>query len=211
MAAYTTVDIASVRNAGSMIFGADDFPVGEQSFQGLPFSIGGSGASKDSCVVAVGPGHRSDPVSIAVGQTASHVIFAHRLLESKISAGGPVGEEVGEYVFHLSGGESHSVKLRERFQICTVPPDGGSPFLAFSDTGDKQPPRWEGRWSEAGRRQIEVTRGSSRWFVLWPWKNPSPNQQLESIETTTGCARDGDRGHLLEQLRRGSDMSRRSA
>ncbi len=187
MAAYSTVDIAGVRNAGSSIFGADDFPVGEQTFQGLPFSIGGSGASSDGCVVAVGPGHGSDPVSIAIWQRATHVIFAHRLLESRISKGGPVGEEVGEYVFHLGGGESHSVKLRERFEICTVPPDGGSPFLAFPDFGDALPPRWEGRWSDAGRRQMEVARGAARWFVLWPWKNPSPDQQLESVEIRPGA------------------------
>ncbi len=187
MAAYSTVDIASVRNAGSGIFGADDIPVGEQTFQGLPFSIGGSGASRDACLLAAGPGHGSDPASIAIRQRATYVIFAHRLLESRISKGGPIGEEVGEYVFHLGGGESHSVKLRERFEICTVPSDGGSPFLAFPDFGDALPPRWEGRWSDAGRRQMEVARGAARWFVLWPWKNPSPDKQLESVEIRPGA------------------------
>ena len=186
MAAYVPVDIASTRNAGSSILGADDLPVGEQIFQGLPFCVGGTGANQDACLLAVGPGHGSDPVSIAVGQKATYVIFAHRLLESKISEGGLVGEEIGEYLFHLSSGECHSAKLRERFEICAVPPDGGSPFLAFSDTGDKLPPRWEGRWSESGRRQMEVAKGYSRWFVLWPWKNPTPNKQLESIEIRPG-------------------------
>ena len=134
----------------------------------------------------VGPGHASSSVAVAIEGRANHVIFAHRLLESKISQGGPVGEVVGEYVFHLAGGESHRVSLRERFEICTVPADGGSPFLAFPDYGDELLPRWQGRWTDAGRRQTEVARGTPRWFVLWSWKNPSPEKQLESIEVVPG-------------------------
>ena len=186
---YEPIDLAGVCNAGADLFGGGNssrFPAGDQTFQGLPFSIGGAGAGPGRCLLAAGPGHATEPVSIPVGSSARYAVFAHRLVESRISQGGPVGEEVGSYVFHLAGGESHAVPLRERFEICTVPPDGGSPFLAFPDHGDRLLPRWEGRWSEAGRRQTEVERATPRWFVLWWWKNPSPEKELVAIEVVPG-------------------------
>ena len=186
MAAYEPIDISSARNAGAQLFGDDEFPSGEQTFQGLPFAIGGNGAPSAQCLIAAGPGHATDSVFIPIGAQAHHVVFAHRLLESQISNGGPVGEEVGAYVFHLAGGGSHTVSVRERFEISTVPPDGGAPFLANPDHADELLPRWEGQWTAAGRRQTEVNRGAPRCFVLWSWKNPTPDMQLESIEVVPG-------------------------
>ena len=55
---YEPIDIASVRNAGAELFGGGDFPAGDQTFQGLPFSIGGAGAGPESCLLAAGPGTR---------------------------------------------------------------------------------------------------------------------------------------------------------
>ncbi len=186
MAAYESIDISGACNAGAELFGEDEFPSGEQTFQGLPFAIGGNGATATQCLIAAGPGHATDPLSIPIGAEAHHVVFAHRLLESQISKGGPIGEEVGAYVFHLAGGESHTVSVRERFEICTVPPDGGAPFLANPDHADEVLPRWKGHWTDAGRRQTEVNRGTARWFVLWSWRNPTPDKPIQSIEVVPG-------------------------
>ena len=145
--------------------------------------IGSESGEGSDCLIAGGPGYAVEGVRIPVSPTTAYsAIIAHRLLESSIDDGGPVGEHVGQYVFHLEGGESIAVNLRERFEISTVPMSGGAPFVAFADQKDRLLPRHEGRWGDAGRRQTEVSRGTSRWFVLLVWRNPSPDKRLESIE-----------------------------
>ena len=188
MAAYEPIDISSACNAGVTLCegSGEEIPAGERTLQGLPFAIGGNGATAAKCLIATGPGHATDTVSIPVGTQAHHLVFAHRLLESEILDGGPVGDEVGAYVFHLEGGESHTVLLRERFEISTVPSSGGAPFRACPDHGDGVMARWEGRWDEAGRRQTEIERGGAKWFYLWSWKNPTPDKQVESIDLMPG-------------------------
>ena len=181
MDAYQPLDLTSHCNAGHNLGDGADIPFGEQQFQGLPFLVGGASATVDNCLIGVGLDHVGS-VRIPVDASATHVVVAHRLLESQIMDGGPVGEEVGSYTFHLAGGVSHRVPLRERFEICTVPPAGGAPFLAFSDIKDELLPRHQGPWGAAGRRQTEVNRGGSRWFALYVWRNPDPAAQLANIE-----------------------------
>ena len=54
-----------------------DAPVGEQSFRGLPFLVGGPQASHDDlCFIELAGG--SGPVGILVGRKAPRIIFAHR-------------------------------------------------------------------------------------------------------------------------------------
>ena len=126
---YEPLDLTPLCNAGADLFGAA-VPTGQQSWQGLPFQVGGGG---EHCLIAFGPGHRTSSLRIPVGRTARHVVFAHRLAESSIRDGAPTGDTVATYHFHLAGGEVVPVPQRERFEICTVPSDGGRPFVAFPD------------------------------------------------------------------------------
>ncbi|MET0166371.1 MAG: hypothetical protein ABW318_15370, partial [Vicinamibacterales bacterium] len=60
---------------------------------------------------------------------------------------------MADYVFHLAGGESVTVPIRERFEIQVVPTAwGSSPFLAVTDSSDGKDARFERRWDGAGYR-----------------------------------------------------------
>jgi len=178
---YEPLDLSAHCNAGTSLLGEGvQVPVGNQLLRGLPFQVGPAIGSSSRCFVALGK--EAGRLEIPVGKGARWTIFAHRLLESEILEGGPVGEKVAEYVFHLEGGESIRVPVRERFEIATVPPSGGWPFLAFTDQADAMLPRQAGSWGDAGRRQTEVQMGSSRWYYLWAWKNPHPERRLERVE-----------------------------
>jgi hypothetical protein len=55
-------------------------------------------------------------------------------------------------VFDLANGTSHTVSIRERFEIQIVQPEWGRfPFLAVSDTLDHKMDRFEGRWDPCRR------------------------------------------------------------
>jgi hypothetical protein len=180
MDAYEPLDLTPLCNAGASLLGENiQIPLGLQSFHGLPFQIGGT---EKSCFVARGGALGTKPLEISVGKTARWAIFAHRLLESHILEGGPIGDQVAEYAFHLEGGPVVRVPVRERFEICTVPPSGGSPFLADPDQKDGLMPRYEGRWEALGRRQTEAVKGGYRYFALWSWKNPHPEKKVAKIE-----------------------------
>ena len=179
---YEPLDLASICNAGADLFGSA-VPTGQQSWQGLPFQVGGGGGH---CLVAFGPGHHASSQRIPVGGPARHVVFAQRLAESRIREGAPTGDTVATYHFHLAGGEVVPVPQRERFEICTVPGDGGRPFVAFPDQKDELLPRWEGRWDAAGRRQTETAAANNAHFALYVWSNPHPEQELVAIEVEPG-------------------------
>ena len=210
MTAYEPLDLTSLCNAGAHTAdGQEDVPCGTVVLRGLPFSIGGPDAAADRCVIALGPQRPAADLEIPVGKQAHTVTFAHRLsaslleeyfphaaimwqhfdADSLIDDNGPLGEEAAEYVFHLEDGESHRVTVRERFEISAVPVGVGSPFAAFSDHEDSLHPRHEGPWEQTGRRQTEGSRGNARWFVLWVWRNPSPDTALAKIEIA-GARRD---------------------
>jgi hypothetical protein len=103
------------------------------------------------------------------------VIVAHRLLEPGAPAGHAVGQAVAEYVFHLADGEVVVARIRERFEIQVVPSAWGrQPFLAVTDTSDRNLPRFEGSWGEAGIRLVEHAMGGPAGYYLWCWENPHP-------------------------------------
>jgi hypothetical protein len=126
---------------------------------------------------------RTEPLTVPVGKTARRVIVAHNLRESQVGEGGPVGQVVAHYVFHLAGGEQIRVPIRERFEIAMGPPGWGqAPFLAVPDQKNSLMPRYEGRWDATGQRQTEAVQGWPRAYYLWAWENPCPNRTIESLE-----------------------------
>lgn len=180
MADYSPVPLADFWNSGlSLLEGGRRPPLGAQQFRGLPFDLG---ANPERCFVGFGSGLRSEPLSIPIEQAARSVVFAHRLLESKIQAGGPVGEIVAEYTFRYQDGETVSVPIRDRFEISVVPADWGQlPFRAVPDQSDSVRPRYNGPFEEAGYRQTEATQASPRGYFLWAWINPRPTEPLAMV------------------------------
>ena len=193
---YQPLDLSSLCNAGIGVLGAGHHPpVGKQSFQGLPFQVGGDGGS-GNCFIALDGGASS--VTVGINQTAKRVIFAHRLLESELMEGGELGMEVAEYVFHMSGGHELRVPVRERFEIGVVYSpisENGStgvgnilakmanvPFRAVADQKDYLHPRCLESLEERGRRQMESIEGIPLGYYLWSWENPEPDRAIESLE-----------------------------
>jgi hypothetical protein len=181
---YIPLDLSDHCNAGIELLGPSATALtGHQTFHGLPFQIGRPGDGVGACFLAFGGELGVQPVQIPVHHPARRVIVAHRLLESQLMEGGPVGTVVAEYVFHMAGVEPVRVPVRERFEISTVPtPWGHLPFLAVPDQKNALYPRYEGRWGMAGNRQTESIQGSARAYFLWAWANPYPDQELQAIE-----------------------------
>ena len=123
------------------------------------------------------------------GRTVFSVLFAHRLIGSRIPHGGPVGTVCAEYVFALGDDSRHSVPIRERFEIADIALWGNMPFLALADEQHRLQPRWRGAWSDAGFRQAESAQGSPRSYYVWRWRNPSPDAQLVSIQLVPHAAK----------------------
>ena len=73
--------------------------VGHQTFRGLPFLIGRPSARPGEPDLLILPGDQStaSPVSAPVGSRARWLIFVHRLLETRVYEGAPVGGLVAEY------------------------------------------------------------------------------------------------------------------
>jgi hypothetical protein len=183
MDAYEPLDLSAVCNAGLDVLGQNRrAPIGQQSFHGLPFVIGNADGSASKCFVGAGDG-LGESTQIPIGKAARNVIVAHRLLSSEIMNNGQLGNHVADYQF-TSGGETVTVPIRERFEIVAVPYPGGSPFTSFPDQKDGLQPRYEGPWGNAGRRQMEAVRGTSRGYVLWVWQNPNPDQVIDVLEIT---------------------------
>ena len=193
---YQPLDLSAWCNAGLEILGENPkAPIGEQTFRGLPFMVGGTQSQDgDKCFIAIDG--KTGEVTIPINQSARCVIIAHRLLESDLMQGGALGKPVAEYLFHSSGGDEVRVPIRERFEIVSLSA-GGSPFRALPDQQDTLMPRYEGPvdieayhpeparmtfWESAGRRQTEVTRGTACGYYLWAWENPHPDLPIESLE-----------------------------
>ena len=147
--------------------------------RGLPFLIGTATPSAGRCFLLPGA-----PISVTIGRTARRVIVAHRLLRQGAPAGHAVGQVVAEYVFHLAGGEAVTVPIRERFEIEVVQPPLWSrqPYLGYTDTSDRNLPRFAGEWDQAGWRLTEHDRGAPAAYYLWCWENPHPERAVERIE-----------------------------
>jgi hypothetical protein len=170
---YEPIDLSSAANAPTRGVGDDD-AAGHRTFRGLPFIVG------DRAIV-LGPG--DSPVTVPVGRTATHVIVAHRMLETDVLEGGDIGATVAEYVFHSAAGRRTAVPIRERFETGMLPTWwGGLPFRAFPDGDNTMYRRWDGRWDNAGSRQTEADQAWPTNWYLWAWVNPSPDTSLERVE-----------------------------
>ena len=188
MADYQPIDISKWCNAGSAeMDDGDELPVGRQTFRGLPFLVGPDGEGLEAKRFIVLDGSK-DSLSIPVGERAHQVIIAHRMLESKLYTGGPLGIQVAEYVLHLEGGTEERVPIRERFEIGILPDRErvkhvlGSPFRAVSEQKHTLMPRYEGPWELTGRRQTEAERVLFNWYFLWAFRNPEPDRTIQSLE-----------------------------
>src|SRR6266567_9122641 len=114
-AGYRPLDLSPYWNAGLDVLGGGQAAVGgEQLLHGLPFRIG-EGAN---AVVLFGDDEHAQErkrLNVAIDAAAPWVLVAHRLLGSRLSSGGPVGEIVALYTFRLADGTAHPVPIRERF------------------------------------------------------------------------------------------------
>ena len=172
---YTPLDLVAFHNAGLALLGEQGTaPIGPQQFRGLPFLVG---TNPEHCFVAFGEGLQHAPLSIPIEESAWSVIVAHRLLASGISAGGPVGEPIADYVFTYQSGDEVRVTIRDRFEITEIPTAWGQlPFRAVPDQSDSLPARDAGRFDQAGERQAEANQAEPRGYYLWAWQNPRPEQ-----------------------------------
>ena len=187
MADYEALDISAHYNARADVLGEDSgFEPGAQNLRGLPFQVGDGADPAADCLISLDG--KSGGVTIPIGKPAHRVVIAHRMMESVLHSGGPLGAAVGDYVLRLAGGAEVRVPLRERFEIAplqnlqSVPGVPGSPFLAVPDSTAGLMPRHEGEWDLMGRRQMEGIQEWPRWFYLWAWANPEPGSVVESLE-----------------------------
>ena len=187
MGDYEPLDLSTWCNAGLGVLGDDhEAKPGAQTFRGLPFIVGSeNSAQDDDCLIELSG--RGGGVTIPLDRAAHRVVFAHRLLETKMPEGGPLGAQIAEYVFRFGGGQEVRVPIRERFEIgspgtALVPGTSGMPFLAVTDQKHTLVPRHEGRWEQTGRRQTESVQAAIRWYCLWAWASPEPDRPIESIE-----------------------------
>ena len=118
MTDYKPLDIGGVCNAGPSLLGDEHVETGPQSFLGLPFLIGGGDAG-ENCFVAVSGS--SGAVTVPIGAAARGLVFVHRLLKSEVARGGPLGVDVSDYVFRYDDGSEERVRVRERFEIGSIP------------------------------------------------------------------------------------------
>ncbi|NUN95539.1 MAG: CehA/McbA family metallohydrolase, partial [Candidatus Omnitrophica bacterium] len=177
---YMPISIAAHCNVDKRILGQDrDFPTGPKRYHGLPFEIG-DGAGK---VAGFGEGVRMEAVSIPVGKKVTHLVFAHRLIDSEVKEpGAAAGIPCAEYVVRYSDGGEERIPIRDRFEIAVIPSDWGLwPLLARPDDKSFLMPRYEGRWDEAGVRQTEARAGGANHFYLSYWANPLPERAVESV------------------------------
>ena len=88
--AYQPLDLAAYRNASATLLTHDEnsAAVGNQTFRGLPFTIG----EGDAAFIGLGSNLSSSRVTIPVQHQAFCVLFAHRLVGSKLERGEPVGK-----------------------------------------------------------------------------------------------------------------------
>src|SRR5262249_988951 len=134
------------------------------------------------CLVHLGEGGAAE-IELTLGLHARHLVFAHRLLTSRIMDGAPPGQAVAELVVTYEDGERVTHGVRERFEVASLPPAWAHlPFLALPDQPDQLPAdRWRGDFGDIGYRQAEASQGWARWFYLWAWRNPRPDARLANL------------------------------
>ena len=177
---YQPISLSTLCNVGTEIIGVNAAPnTGPQTFHGLPFNI----SEGEKCFLGFGDGVNTNPIQIPVNATPKRVIIAHRLLESRIHEGEPIGKLIANYVFYYANGISMKVPIRERFEIGSMPQGWGQQtFIAIPDQKEGLISRHQGHWGSAGNRQTEATQTVPRNYYLWIWKNPNPDVEITSIE-----------------------------
>jgi hypothetical protein len=182
---YVALDLSSAYNGGLELLSPELEPrLGIRSLRGIPFSFG---EDEGECLVALGVGLGQRPVTLPIGRTAPWVVFAHRLLESRVPEGGPAGDVVAEYRFRFRGGDEVRRPVRERFEIaCPTDSDrvGFHPVaLAIADQPMRLMPRFEGWFGKAGRRQMDIDYAPFT-YLLWAWRNPRSEEVIDEIVVT---------------------------
>ncbi len=201
MTDYEPIDLSEFCNAGLTVLSEKSTaPTGAQSFLGLPFLVGDAAGAGDRCFIALGDGITGNAIRIPVCRSARRVVVAHRLLESQLQQGGPVGVPVAEYRFHLVDGQTVVAPIRERYDISAFPfPRGAYQYRGVTDQQHRVPPRHAGRWERAGDRQLEVE-ASRPSYTLWVWANPQPEVPISAIEIVAKGPRFIVAGITLGQL-----------
>lgn len=178
MVDYMPLDLARWSNVeSSTIPGEKGKPLGLQTMRGLPFNVS---------FVQLGGDHKQ-PIEIPIQSSAHWVIVAHRLLESYLYQGEPVGHIIANYHFDFKDGQSVAVPIRERLEIAVVPvvPSneawGQMPFLAVPDRPNYLMPRDSGSWGDAGHRLSEAVQAWAERFFLWAWENPHPDREVACL------------------------------
>ncbi|HKF76116.1 MAG TPA: CehA/McbA family metallohydrolase [Candidatus Dormibacteraeota bacterium] len=153
--------------------------VGDLPLRGLPFAIE---PDARRCLVHLGEGGTGE-VEVTLGLAARHLVFAHRLLSTRIPEGDPPGRPVVDLVFTYEDGAQVAHTVRERFEVAAIPTAWGQlPFLALPDMPDQLPAdRWRGDFGAIGYRQAEAGAAWAKWFYLWAWRNPRPDARVESL------------------------------
>jgi len=178
---YLSVPLAEAANAPiGLIPEPTRPPVGSLLLRGLPFELG---PDPGRCLVHLAADSGAREAELTVGLRARHLVFAHRLLSTRIRAGDPVGRPVARITFTFEDGDQVAHTVRERFEVAVVPSGWGQlPFLALPDMPDELPAnRWRGDYGQIGERQTEAFQGWVRWFYLWAWRNPRPEARIESL------------------------------
>jgi hypothetical protein len=180
MADYDPIDLSPHYNAGVSLLPehvpASQPQLGLVTMRGLPFSVG---ADPARCYVALA---ETEAVRVEVGASVRHLIIAHRQLRSPPTEISALGGHVADYRFHLRGGPTISVPIRQRFEIEMLPAEWGKlPYLAVPDRYDELYPL-AGLYWQSGLRQRESFQVTARDFYLWVWENPHPDLELTAVE-----------------------------
>lgn len=119
------LDLSTWCNAGLEVLESErNVPIVVQVFRGLPFVVGTEQPDRDRCFILFDS--TSENITIPINQHAYRTILAHCLPESHLEEGGPSGEQLAKYLFHLpcSGDDkkekTHPIPIRERFEIALV-------------------------------------------------------------------------------------------
>jgi hypothetical protein len=178
---YLSVPLAEAANAPvGLIPEPTRPPAGTMLLRGLPFELG---PEPGRCLIHLAADSGAREAELTVGLRAHHMVFAHRLLSSRIREGDPPGRPVARITFTYEDGDQVAHTIRERFEVAQIPTAWGQlPFLALPDTPDELPSdRWRGPYGQIGQRQTEAFQGWARWFYLWAWRNPRPEARIESL------------------------------
>ncbi len=192
------LDLTHVRNAarkddasswdGPVLQDLESLPEGEQEFWGIPFALGGAGASESW--IRLG----KEGITVPVGRSGiTHFIFAHFCdAEPGVSAqpgmSGMVlspGEQLAAYSLRYADGEEQAQPVRRRFEINSTVAWGQMAFAARPQSGmgpaDINGPYPRGSWGhwQTGLNMQRARSASNFWIYALP--NPHADRVVESL------------------------------